>query len=206
MIESLKFKKIFFEVLIFLCIPVISLLYSGCASTSSFSGTGDLCGIVIDQNNQPVKGFLVFYKKNNRVIQTALTSDSGMFVFNGVPGGKCKISGEKENFVRLNDVEYDFCDRGKLFCCQIKTADFAFDNIDELLIRGEKQKALSVLNDICYESNSAVEATVLVYRFYLSSSVSEKTELVERLKKISNDSGFDFCDTADFLEEGINEA
>ena len=85
----------------------IIALVSSCKSLPSFKGEGDLCGLIVDENNSPVKDFVI-YCKNELDTRTALTDENGMFVVHGVPSGVYKISGQKKNYVKLENAEFLF--------------------------------------------------------------------------------------------------
>ena len=47
-------------VLLWLCLPaVLSVFFISCKTMPRFKGEGDLCGLVVDENNEPVKDFLI---------------------------------------------------------------------------------------------------------------------------------------------------
>ena len=74
----------------------LTLAFLSCKTIPRFKGQGDLCGLVVDENNEPVKDFLIYCKNEFEVTSTALTNETGMFVIHGVPSGIYKISGKKK--------------------------------------------------------------------------------------------------------------
>lgn len=175
-----------------------------CRSLPKFNGQADLCGLLVDENNIPVKDFLI-YCKNDLEMKTALTDESGMFVIHGVDSGVYKISGQKKNYARLEEREFLFTDRSKIFCCQVESIEGAFKSVEELIMRGEKKNAEGLLNQLYYDKKSPQEAVVLVYQFFLSEKSRDKKKLTSALRKIGKVEGVDYTQYADSLEDLIYE-
>ena len=175
-----------------------------CRSLPKFNGQADLCGLLVDENNNPVKDFLI-YCKNDLEMKTALTDESGMFVIHGVDSGVYKISGQKKNYARLEEREFLFTDRSKIFCCQVESIEGAFKSVEELIMRGEKKNAEGLLNQLYYDKKSPQEAVVLVYQFFLSEKSRDKKKLTSALRKIGKVEGVDYTQYADSLEDLIYE-
>ena len=183
---------------------ISTVMFLSCRTLPKFNGEGDLCGLIVDEKNAPVKDFLI-YCKNDLEIKTALTDASGMFVIHGVSSGAYKISGKKKNFVRLSDTDFLFNDRSKIFCCQVQSADGAFDAVEQLMLRGEERQALDVLENLYCDKKTPQEAVILTYRFFLSEKNKEKKKLVDSLRKIGRYGESDYEKYAVFLEELIDE-
>lgn len=196
----LKLKEILF------CITgiLILILFGSCASKPKFKGYGDLCGLVVDECNRPVKDFLILCSGHG-VSYTALTNEGGIFVIQNVPSGKYQISGVKKNYCKLVKTEYSFMDRTKIFCCQINSIDAALESVSKLIIRGENKLAENVLDNLDYENNSREAAAVLFYRFYLADSKKEKTKIVTKIGKIAKQRKTDYSAFTDNLEDFIYE-
>ncbi len=184
---------------------LVLVFFISCASKPKFRGNGDLCGLVIDEKNRPVKDFLIFCDGPMNQNHTALTNDGGVFVIPDVPGGNYIISGKKLNYSGLEKTTYFFCDRTKIFCCQVSSIDATLESVSNLLIRGENQLAENQLNSLSYEKNSAEEAVVNFYRFYLAESKKEKIRIISKIRRISKQGKCDYSAFADSLEELVNE-
>ena len=182
----------------------ILLLLFSCRTLPRFTGQADLCGLLVDENNIPVKDFLI-YCKNDLEMKTALTDESGMFVIHGVDSGVYKISGQKKNYARLEEREFLFTDRSKIFCCQVESIEGAFKSVEELIMRGEKKNAEGLLNQLYYDKKSPQEAVILVYRFFLTEKSRDKKKLTSALRKIGKVEGVDYTQYADSLEDLIYE-
>ena len=64
----------------------VTVLFFSCASKPVFSGKGDLCGLVVDENSKPVKDFVIYCEsksagKKLAEVKPVLTNESGLFVF-----------------------------------------------------------------------------------------------------------------------------
>ena len=176
-----------------LCAAFCSL-FCACASKPGFHGNGDLCGLVIDENNQPVKDFTVYCKSKGikmQVIKPALTNESGLFVFYDLPSGSYVITGEKTDYLRLNETNYEFNDRSKFFCIQTKTFQGTIKAAVELLHLGEKQDAALLLDSLCVQKKSPEELIVNSYKFFMIESYEERKKFALALNKKS-EQGPDF--------------
>ena len=143
-------------------IIALCAIFTSCASKVRFEGNGDLCGLVLDENNSPVKDFIVYcrpaelkLKTSNPVVAPVITNESGLFVFYGLPSGEYILSGEKKNYLRLEHVKYRFDDRTKILCVQTKSFKAAVLSAEELLHLGQAQEAGEVLRGVCCDKGSS---------------------------------------------------
>lgn len=177
-----RYKKIVISILLIGGI----LFISGCASKPKFKGKGDLCGLVIDENNCPVKDFIINCRPvDGKIIpvQPVLTNESGLFVFNSLPSGKYSISGEKNNFQRIRPTTYWFEDRAKIVCFQTKSYKSSILQAEELIRLGQPGEARKVLKGICCEKDSDQQLLVKLYQFYTAENKKEKRAVVAYMKK-----------------------
>lgn len=139
------------------------LLFVSCASKPLFKGKGDLCGLVIDENNRPVKDFVVNCKPaeiklhSKIVIPPVLTNESGLFVFYGLPSGDYFVSGQKKNYLKISKTKYSFNDRGKILCLQTKGFRAVVLQAEDQIRLGQTEEALSLLRGIACETDSRVD-------------------------------------------------
>ena len=145
------------------CLCLLFLFFS-CASKPGFEGYGDLCGMIIDENNRPVKNFIVYYSKEPAIHKSTATNESGIFVFHRVPSGKAVISGEKKNYTKLEKTEYQFYRRSDIICFQIMSLKKSVDEIEALAERGEIQAALELLEQISCEKKTDEWKLLSAYR------------------------------------------
>lgn len=176
-----------------------------CKTMPRFKGEGDLCGLVVDENNEPVKDFLIYCKNEFEITNTAMTNETGMFVVHNVPSGVYKISGKKKDFVKLEATPFYYTDRDRIFCCQVSSIDAAFITVEQLMQRGEKKKAAELLENLYCEKKSPEQAVILVYKFFLSEKKREKKRYVSEIRKLGKIGMVDYSKFADSLEELINE-
>ena len=73
-------------------------MFLSCTSKPRFTGNADLCGLVVDEQNKPVKGFVIRAFCGMSGMKSAVTNENGIFVIENVPSGKIMISGEKTNY------------------------------------------------------------------------------------------------------------
>ena len=183
----------------------LTLAFLSCKTIPRFKGQGDLCGLVVDENNEPVKDFLIYCKNEFEVTSTALTNETGMFVIHGVPSGIYKISGKKKDYAKLAWGEFYFTDRDRIFCCQVESIEGAFKTAEQFMLRGEIKNAESVIDSLCYDKKTPQQAVVLVYKFFLSEKNREKKRIINEIRKIGRIEDVDYSEYADSLEELLNE-
>lgn len=182
----------------------ISVIFLSCKTLPKFKGDADLCGLIVDENNTPVKDFVI-YCKTDFETNTALTDESGMFVIHGVSSDVYTISGMKKNYVKLEDEQFLFTDRSKIFCCQVESIEGAFKTVEEYILRGEKKKAEEVLDSLYYDKKTPQEAVVLVYRFFLAEKNRDKKRIASSIRKLGKIDNVDYSQYADALEGLIYE-
>ena len=162
------------------------VFFSSCVSKPKFEGKGDLCGLIIDENNHPVKDFVVVCNARGvsaQVIKPVATNESGLFVFYDLPSGTYSISGEKNNYMGLSGTDYRFDDRTKIICLQVKTFKAAIENAEELIRLGEKKEAIKILDSISCERKSNEALIIQAYRFFTAESDKERKSAAEKFKK-----------------------
>ena len=163
-----------------------SCLLSACASKPRFEGKADLCGLILDENNVPVKDFVVNCTASGGkplVLRPVITNENGLFVFYGVPSGKYILSGEKNNYLKIKHVPYAFNDRAKIICLQTKTFKGAISSAEELLRLDQPMTAGKLLGDICCETKSKEQLYIKAYQFYAAENVRKKKSLLADLKR-----------------------
>lgn len=166
----------------------IFISFTACASKPKFEGNAELCGLIIDENNSPVKDFIVFCKSDSNPlfsISPVVTNDGGMFVFFDVPSGHYKISGEKTNYLKILKIPYSFNDRSKILCLQTKTFRAALTNAEELIKLGEKKAASEILDSICCEKKSEEKQLVSAYKVFTLDEGKKKERALKKLKEVN---------------------
>lgn len=161
-------------------------LFSSCVSKPKFEGKGDLCGMIIDENNHPVKDFIVICNAKGvsaQVIRPVATNESGIFVFYDLPSGRYSLSGEKKNYMKLSNTDYRFDDRSKIICLQVKTFRAAIENAEELIRLGEKDEAIKILDSISCERKSNEALIIQAHKFFTADSDKERKSAAAKFKK-----------------------
>ena len=181
-----------------------SVSFISCNTLPKFKGEADLCGLIVDENNTPVKDFVI-YCKTDFETNTALTDESGMFVIHGISSDVYTISGMKKNYAKLENEQFLFTDRSEIFCCQVESIEGAFKTVEEYILRGERKKAEEVIDSLYYDKKTPQEAVVLVYRFFLAEKNRDKKRIVSSIRKLGKIDDVDYSQYADALEGLIYE-
>lgn len=193
------------------CLCALSLLLvfyllTACASKPGFKGNGDLCGLVIDENNAPVKDFVVYCKAagfNNQIIDPVKTNESGIFVFYDIKSGNYFLSGKKKNYLEIGKTPYEFNDRSKILCLQTKTARASFSKADELIRLGLREEADKILQAIYCEPGSKESSYIKAYRFFTLENENQKKVLAKDLKNAAEENSIFFKDYSAGLEKAL---
>ncbi len=185
-----------------------SVMFFACTSKPKFSGYGDLCGLVIDENNAPVKDFVLHCKgsaKNPAMAlmppQTVSTNESGLFVFYDLPSGDYLLYGEKENYLRITDVSYRFSNRSNIICLQTKSFKASVLNADKIFRLGQKEAARELLEKIYCEANSSEELYVEAYLYFMTEDEKKKMKILKKIK--SKTDALSESDASDFFNNFI---
>jgi len=184
---------------------LLSILCFSCASHPDFEGYGDLCGMIIDEKNQPVDNFVVYYSKAPFLNKSTVTNESGIFVFHNVPSGQSVISGEKKNFSRLKDSDYYFCDRSDIICFQVNSIKAVINEVDPLIKAGDKKKAYMLLDNVSCEEASEEWILIESYKFFLTESQDKKKKIINSIKKNTGDEDTFYSNYLNKLEEFLND-
>lgn len=177
-----------------------------CASKPHFEGQGDLCGIIIDENNKPVKDFIVYCKASDKKVSAknpgpVKTNESGLFVIYGVPSGDYLLSGSKNNYLSIDPVLYSFEDRTRIICLQTRSYKSAILRAEELIGMGQIKEAESLIAKINCEKDSREELYIKFYQFLLSEDKDNRVSIFKNLRKSNFPNDSFFMDFTNKLEE-----
>lgn len=140
-----------------LCVSFVS-----CASNpKTVFQTGDFCGLIVDENNRPIKEFIL--EVNNQFKGgTYVTNNNGIFVVPSMETGKIFIKGKKKGYTILNE-EVNFLADQNLFCWQIKSMSGVLDDILVYVRTEQYRKALEHLQTVaaCDDENVKSEINKL---------------------------------------------
>lgn len=161
------------KIKIFLVIDCL-LLLSGCASKPKLTGTGKMCGVIIDERNVPVSDYVISCRKDKGLWKNAMTNEEGLFSFDDMHFGIYTFRGSKECFLDFYDEGYVFGDRSKIFCFQLSSVDRALDLIEENIIYEEYEKALELLEQVSYKKNKDLLLVLSHYRNYINEKMEDK--------------------------------
>lgn len=192
--------------LVRICILVVGIFSAvSCASTPKFSGNGDLCGMIVDENNVPIKDFVVMCVKANGTIGRAVTNEGGIFAIQDVSAGKYFISGEKVGYARITNEPYSFNSREKIFCCKVNSSRAAIEAAENQIKCGNLKNAIKLLNEIYYKKGSMDEVSVLVYLAFANIHDGNKKEAQKYIRELQKNPYAKESNLLKALEEQTDE-
>lgn len=109
--KKLARAKLLVLVNIFFAVAILC----SCATGPRFDATADFCGVVVNQNSEPVSGYRVSIVTSHGKQYFTFTDKGGMFVFHEVPSGTVTLTGEgsgwgkfsaKKQFTNRRDITY----------------------------------------------------------------------------------------------------
>lgn len=165
----MKNRVIFIK--IFLILSLI-LFFANCKSVPVKREIADFCGFVIDENNNPVKNFLISVQTSDLQIKKAITNDGGIFVINNIKLGNLKIEGKKEGFSKYLNENIEFYDRTKILCIKISSADFVLENFHSNIKAKNFESAQKNLESIFCEESNNLKKVILEYEKFLKEKQS----------------------------------
>lgn len=167
-----------------ICLILVWFLIS-CRSTPKFTGSADLCGLVIDDKNQPVEEMIISCRNNGIEIACTQTNESGLFIVENLSSGTYEIYACKSGYEKLEKVLVKFSSRDNVYCFQVSSGDVLLDEVEQLFSKKKFDDGLLRLEKLGYEQNDSVNALVCFYKAYAYAVQGKKKESQKELKKIS---------------------
>jgi len=159
----------------YLIIATFVFLLCSCASKPKFSGSGDLCGFVVDENNNPLEEYVISCRGHNGSWKTTITNKNGLFVFEDISLGECWFKGWKNDYVDLDKNMQIFGDKSKVICFQIISIDRALDKVEEMILYEDFAGAEHLLKKITYDKKSPASDVIHIYKDAIKLKKSNKT-------------------------------
>ncbi len=184
----------------------ICLCFISCSSVPKFKGKSELCGLVVDDKNKPVQEFVIECKRkdgNGRF--TTITDNQGIFIINDVPAGEYVFSGKKNGYAKLDNESFLFNARNKMFCCKINSVDGALSAVEKQIKSENYDAGYKLLDELCFEKGSSVEAAVYVYKTVLDIKSRKKWVSSSELRRIRKKYFPKLTDEINLLEEMMND-
>ena len=188
------------NLLIFFILIINYFVLSGCVTKEHCVKSNNLSGIIVDENNRPISNYQVICGSNPINKKTTFTNNSGIFVFTDVPIGKNIISGQKNNYGKIENKEFNFDGGSSMLCCQVSSLQELLSQIDRYIINREYEKALNIIEQISVEENHYNSVLVLLYKEYLYIKIKNMDgyiKCINQLRKIKNDKLKEFIKKGD---------
>ncbi len=158
-----QIKKFFLKVsLFFFCMT--SLICLSCKSLPQTAAEGDLPGLVIDENNQPLENFVLKLEKLGQEEKEVISNERGLFIVSDMSFGKWKLYGVKEGYSVYREEDFMFLDKSKILCIQVNSADLILDKVEKQIIAENPSEAESLLSEIYLARSKVLKELVSRYR------------------------------------------
>lgn len=161
---------------------LVFFMQTGCVSKTQIINEGDLCGVVIDENNKPVPNFEVICSSNLLVGKSSYTNNSGIFIIPDLTIGEYTINGTKENYAKFCEEKFMFRGSQSMFCCQVSSLKAILKRVQQNIKNQDYKKAFMLLEEIHTSKGGENEALILLYKTYIS-YLSGDIEFYEKYKK-----------------------
>lgn len=156
---------------------VLVFMLLSCKTVPVKPESADLCGVVIDEKNQPVEDFVVCVKGVDAVTKYGITDSKGMFVIDDLKTGNLELSGYKNGYARYENYEYKFYKRANVFCLQVNSADAILDKVEKLIKNRELKKAEEELSEIYCHQNRILKSVIREYKKIIEELKNEKNDI-----------------------------
>lgn len=147
---------------------IFVFLLSSCAS-KPVNKKIELVGMIIDENNNPVKEYIVHCENEFFEKQSVLTNENGLFVFSNMNIGNYLLSGEKNGYSRIKIEKYFLKNDSKILCCQVNSCEYVLSNVLQRKKINDFEGGIKLLNEIYCDENSFENKVVKFYKnFFLT--------------------------------------
>lgn len=174
----------------YFCLFLIINLFSSCVSKQICIRKSNLCGIIVDENNKPVKNYLVVVSNGVINKKSAYTNSSGIFVIPDMSVGEYVLSGHKLNFGKIEKNNFYFDGNSTMLCCQVSTLEELLNKTDQCILNMDYEQALNFINEITVEKNHCNSGLIFLYKIFLYKKMNDMdayTDCIKQIKKIEND-------------------
>ena len=138
-----------------LILILLSVFFVSCASKpKNVNSINEFTVLIIDENNQPIPAFTTYISKKGGSKKTYITNNEGLFYVPDFKGKEFVISGQKNNYVRLEEQCVPILPEKELFCWQIKSATAVLDSIKTYIEADNFGRAYYLLKTIKFERAS----------------------------------------------------
>ena len=188
---------------IFICYSgflLFVLFFSSCKTVPKFSGESDFCGLVIDENDNPVEGAFVSMKKGG-IVKNTYTNNRGIFVIDDIQSGIYDFEFEKTGYEITTVENVLFSDIKKVFCFKINSKERIFSEIEYLFSNQQYEKAFFVIEKLKTEKKSNLYNLCCLYKSYGYYKMENKRAAKVEIGKIKKNCCFDFSELKNRLED-----
>lgn len=199
--KNKNFKMIF--------ILLSGLFYFGCKSTGQFTGTANLTILIIDESGCGVRDCALTLSNFNKD-ESGITNANGICIFNNIPSGEYKISAVKKGYTKLEAASFNYISKGDVFCFELYSSSFAFNEVEELYEDYDYKRALELLDQIVCDKKTSLYAAICLYKaygYFMQENKKAALSQLNRMKKADKafEAIYEKFITKISLPEGINE-
>ncbi|NLC92759.1 MAG: carboxypeptidase regulatory-like domain-containing protein [Treponema sp.] len=158
----------------YLWLLLLNIVFISCSSTKYFKEKVDLCGLVVDENNQPIPYFEMTCIDSKGTIEYAITNENGIFVFQNKKSGSYVLNGKKNGWTKLTDKKINFIDYRQMTCCKVWSIEKTLETVKQMIFQKDYEAAFFSIDKIYVDEMSLVEITVLFHKVFLLMKMNEK--------------------------------
>ncbi|GMO50373.1 MAG: hypothetical protein Pg6C_14080 [Treponemataceae bacterium] len=154
---------------------VLSVYFTGCASSRGFEGKEDIHGLVVDGKNRPVTGYRIEINHG-----TYFSNETGLFTVKKIKAGTYILSGSKNEYLPI-EKEIVISQKKGLIYLQVVSLDEILAEAESLFDEGNWQQADFILRDAIDDTSDQNQD---ILRFYRAVALFRQEKYLDALSVI----------------------
>lgn len=178
MLKKINYITVFF-------IMVLFSFFLSCKTVSQLSDATVLYGLIIDENNQPVKNASISYI-NDSGAKTVYSNERGVFQFEDIHYGRYDFVVEKTGYEIKNVDNLNFFDRRRIICFQLTSKISFFNKIDALFKNNQFEKAILKIESMNTNGDMNLYNLCSLYKsfgYFKLNNISKARKELDEVKK-----------------------
>lgn len=166
-------------------ILLAAICFYSCKTTGRFTGSSNLTILIVDEKGCGVRDCALTLSNFNKE-EHGVTNENGLCIFNNVPSGEYKLAGSKKGYKKMKTENFNYISKGEVFCFELYSCSFVFDEVEKLYEQCNFQKTLELLDEIVCDKKSSLYAAICFYKaygYYLQKNQKSALTELNRMKK-----------------------